>query len=477
MAKIIIADDDPSMVSVLVEVLKGARHEVYPSANAQKAFQLVRDKSPDLVLTDIEMPEGIPSGLQLLKDIKEFNRAIPVIVVTGQSTAEREIEALRSGAYDYIKKPFRVDEVLKRVEHALFQEKAAHALQENAALKQQLRDKFSFDNIVGKSAPMEAVFRMIERVANTDSTVLIVGESGTGKELVAKALHFNSRRAAMPFVPINCGALPEQLLESELFGHRKGAFTGAVFDRNGLFQEADGGTIFLDEVSSMSTALQSKLLRVLQEKEVRRVGDNVSSKVDVRVLAATNEPLEERIKQGKFREDLYYRLNVITIALPPLRERRDDIPLIANAFLRRLGAKNNRQYSITPEAMRLLEAHTWQGNVRELENVLERGAVLSENGVITSENLPVAVLGFSATQPAAATGAEVSLRPAAANFSQQLIPLDIFVADQERAYIQAVINKFGGSKEKAANALGISLATLYRKLKPAPPPPAPAPLH
>jgi DNA-binding NtrC family response regulator len=476
MAKIIIADDDPSMVSVLAEVLKGAHHEVFPSANAQKAFQLVRDKSPDLVLTDIEMPEGIPSGLQLLKDIKELNNTIPVIVVTGQSTAEREIEALRSGAYDYIKKPFRVDEVLKRVEHAVFQQKAVHALQENAALKQQLRDKFSFDNIVGKSAPMEAVFRMIERVANTDSTVLIVGESGTGKELVAKALHFNSRRAAMPFVPVNCGALPEQLLESELFGHRKGAFTGAVFDRNGLFQEADGGTIFLDEVSSMSTALQSKLLRVLQEKEVRRVGDNATTKVDVRVLAATNEPLEDKIRLGKFREDLFYRLNVITIPLPPLRDRRDDIPLIADAFLRRLSTKNNRQFSVTPDAMRLLEAHSWQGNVRELENVLERGAVLSENGVITPENLPASLLGFSAPQSSAAAGQEFSPRPAAPTFGDQLIPLDTFVADQERAYIQAVINKMGGSKEKAAQALGVSLATLYRKLKPAAPPPAPAPL-
>jgi DNA-binding NtrC family response regulator len=465
MAKIIIADDDPSMVSVLAEVLKANRHEVFPCNNASKGFQLVRDTSPDLVLTDIEMPEGIPSGLQLLRDIKEFNRTIPVIVITGQSTTEREIEALRCGAYDYIKKPFRVDEVLKRVEHAVFQQKAVHALQENAALRQQLREKFSFDNIIGRSAAMEAVFRMIERIANTDSTVLIVGESGTGKELVAKALHFNSRRAAMPFVPVNCGALPDQLLESELFGHRKGAFTGAVFDRNGLFEEADGGTIFLDEVSSMSNALQSKLLRVLQEKEVRRVGDNTTSKVDVRVLAATNEPLEERVKQGRFREDLFYRLNVITIPLPPLRERRDDIALIANAFLRKLSAKNHCQYSITPEAMRLLETHRWPGNVRELENVLERSAILSENGIITPETLPPSLFGFAVPQIAA--GDDNGSRPPDASLPDQLLPLDHFVANQERAYIQAVINRMGGSKEKAAHALGISLATLYRKLKPA----------
>jgi transcriptional regulator with PAS, ATPase and Fis domain len=319
---------------------------------------------------------------------------------------------------------------------------------------------------------MQEVFRMIKRVADTDSTVLIMGESGTGKELVAKALHYNSRRHAMPFLAINCGALPENLLESELFGHRKGSYTGAVFDLNGLFQEADGGTILLDEVTSMSAALQSKLLRVLQEKEVRRVGDNTTTKVDVRVLAATNEPLEKKITEGKFREDLFYRLNVISIPLPALRDRRDDIPLIAENFLRRLGANANKIFKIAPDAMEVLMAYSWPGNVRELENVLERGAVLCEEGVICRDDLPTVVVEKSnvprpiaPTQPTAAAQARLAPPVPSFNDLDNFMLLDEFVSQQERSYITAVLKKFGDNKEKAAEALGVSLATLYRKLK------------
>ncbi|MEI6085824.1 MAG: sigma-54 dependent transcriptional regulator, partial [Verrucomicrobiota bacterium] len=274
MLKILVVEDDPNMVSVLSEVLRDERRQVITASSAERAIELVKKDAPDLILADIEMPEGKPRGLELLRQVKDHNRNIPVVMITGNASKDRAIEALRLGAQDFIEKPFRIDELVRRVETALFQQQAVRALQENAELKTQLKEKFCFDNIIGRSACMEAVFRMIRRVANTDSTVLVLGESGTGKELVARALHFNSRRANLAFVAVNCAALPEHLLESELFGHRKGAFTDAAFDKVGLFQHADGGTIFLDEVGSMPLSLQTKLLRFLQDKELRRVGDN-----------------------------------------------------------------------------------------------------------------------------------------------------------------------------------------------------------
>ena len=273
MAKILVTDDDPAMVAVLSEMLTEIGHQVIPAGSADRGFELVKEQSPDLAIVDIEMPEGKPTGLELLQQIKEYNRSLPVLMITGYATKQRVVTALRAGAQDFIEKPFRLDELTKRIETALFQRKAVQALQENVQLKKQLRDKFSFDNLIGQSAVMQSVFRMIERVADTDATVLILGDSGTGKELVARALHYNSRRAAMPFVAISCSALPEHLLESELFGHRRGAFTGAAFDKVGLFQHADGGTIFLDEIGTMATGLQSKLLRFLQDRQLRRVGD------------------------------------------------------------------------------------------------------------------------------------------------------------------------------------------------------------
>ena len=293
----------------------------------------MKESAPDLVLSDIEMPEGKPMGLKLLQQIKEYNRSIPVVMITGQGTKERAVQALRAGAQDFIEKPFQIDELVKRLDNALLQQKAVHALEENVELRRQLQDKFRFDSMIGSSPRMESVYRLIERVANTESTVLILGESGTGKELVARALHYNSRRAAMPFVAVNCSALPEHLLESELFGHRKGAFTGAAFDKMGLFQHADGGSILLDEIGSMAPSLQSKLLRFLQDRELRRVGDTDTIKVDVRVLAATNEPLQQKMLDKTFREDLFYRISVIPVQLPALRERVEDIPLLVNHFI------------------------------------------------------------------------------------------------------------------------------------------------
>ena len=307
---------------------------------------------------------------------------------------------MKNGAFDYLEKPFKVDELKLCVQRALSYNAA---VSETAYLRKQLKKKYEFSQIIGNAPKMQEVFKMIERVANTDSTILVLGESGTGKELVARALHFNSRRQFAPFVPVNCSALPENLLESELFGHRRGSFTGAISDKKGLFEEADGGTIFLDEVGSMSAMLQSRLLRVLQEREVRRVGENTPIYVNVRVVAASNEPLEKRIKEGSFREDLYYRLNVIAIPLPSLRERRDDIPLLVAHFLKgKVNDRANRPVQMTRQAMEILCAHDWPGNVRELENAIERAATLCEGNIIQAGDLPPSLLASVKTaQPGA----------------------------------------------------------------------------
>ena len=478
MAKILIAEDDPSMVAVLVEVLKELNHEVITANSAERALDLVKQHGPDLVLTDIEMPEGQPKGLELLRSIKEHDRLIPVIVLTGYATKERAVAALRAGAQDFIEKPFRIDELHKRVENALVQRKAMQLISENAALKNQLRDKFRFDNIVGNSPRMEAVYRMMERVANTDVTILILGESGTGKELVAKALHYNSRRAAMPFVAVNCVALPEHLLESELFGHRKGAFTGAAFDKVGLFQYADGGTIFLDEIGSMALGLQSKLLRFLQDHELRRVGDTETIKVDVRIITATNESLQKRLDEKLFREDLFYRISVIPIELPPLRDRTTDIPLLAQFFLQTIAQRNGTAVpALSEEVLAVLQAYRWPGNVRELQNAMERAAALCDGGVITLRDLPERVLqGVGKEVPApvpvpSSARLDAALAEKVAGASQWTLSttpqtLKEFAHQQEIQYIEQAIAANGGDKEKAAAMLDVSMATLYRKLAP-----------
>jgi DNA-binding NtrC family response regulator len=478
MARILVVDDEPSMVSVLYEVLKDQRHEVVTAGNAERAFELIKQQSPDLVLADIEMPEGKASGLTLLRQTKEFNRSIPVLMITANATKERAIQALRAGAEDFIEKPFRNDELVKRVETALFHQKAVHALQENAELRNQLREKFRFENFVGTSPRMEPVYHMIERVADTDSTILILGESGTGKELVAKALHYNSRRAAMPFVAINCAALPEHLLESELFGHRKGAFTGAAFDKVGLFQHADGGTIFLDEIGSMALGLQSKLLRFLQDKELRRVGDTETIKVDVRVVAATNVPLQDKLKEKTFREDLYYRISVIPIQLPPLREKAEDIPLLIHHFAQTITQRSGTPPPTVPDdVMAVLKAYSWPGNVRELQNAMERACALCDGGIIALKDLPERILEAAGKSPsvtlsqATATLADSAAAEKTAGAAQAAqdftsMPLKDFVHEQEVRYIERAIQAAGGDKDKAAKMLGVSMATLYRKLAP-----------
>jgi len=372
MAKVLLVDDELTMVQMVADLLRQEGHEVLPFTNGQAAAAALTSQVPELVITDLYLDKTRPHGLELLKKAREMVPPAVVIVITAFSSIQTAKEAMKNGAFDYLEKPFKMDEFKLCVQRALSYNAA---LSETAYLRKELKRKYQFSQIVGSAPKMQGVFKMIERVADTDSTILVLGESGTGKELVARALHFNSRRQFAPFIPINCSALPENLLESELFGHRRGAFTGAISDKKGLFQEADGGTIFLDEVASMSPLLQSRLLRVLQEREVRRVGDNLPVYVNVRVVAAANEPLEARIREGRFREDLYYRLNVISIQLPSLRERRDDIPLLVAHFLKeKTSPRSQRPYKVTRQAMDLLCAHDWPGNVRELENAIERAA-------------------------------------------------------------------------------------------------------
>src|SRR5437764_1227721 len=380
MAKVLLADDEVTMVQMLAELLRGEGHEVVPFTNGNAASEAIETVAPELVITDLYLDKTRALGLDILHKARGLNAPAVVIVITGFGTIETAVEAMKKGAYDYLEKPFKLDELKLCIQRALSYNTA---ISENVYLRKQLKKKYQFSQIVGSSARMHEVFKMIERVADTDSTILILGESGTGKELVAKALHFNSRGQFAPFIPINCSALPESLLESELFGHRKGSFTGAVNDKKGLFQEAEGGTILLDEIGTMSPMLQSRLLRVLQEREVRRVGDNTPIYVNVRVVAATNEPLEKRIKEGTFREDLYYRLNVISIQLPGLRERRDDIPILVAHFLKgKVSRQTNRPLQLTRHTMEILCAYDWPGNVRELENAVVRAATLCEGEVI-----------------------------------------------------------------------------------------------
>ncbi|MDB6059481.1 MAG: Two component, sigma54 specific, transcriptional regulator, Fis family, partial [Verrucomicrobiales bacterium] len=326
MAKVLLLDDEITMLQMVTELLRSDGHEVFPFSNFEAACEAMEAQRPDLVITDLYTDKNKNAyGLEMVQKARSLTPPATVIMITGFATIETAVDAMKKGAFDYLAKPFKVDDFKMAVRRAL---SYSEAVSENVYLRKQLKKKYQFNQLIGTSVKMQEVFKMIERVADTDSTVLILGESGTGKELIARALHFNSRRQFAPFVPINCSALPENLLESELFGHRKGAFTGAINDKKGLFQEADGGTIFLDEIGTMPAVLQSRLLRVLQEKEVRRVGDNVPMTVNVRVLAATNETLETRIKEGTFREDLFYRLNVIPIHMPSLREHKDDIPLL-----------------------------------------------------------------------------------------------------------------------------------------------------
>ena len=450
MARILIIDDDPAMVSVISDICQERGHQTVAYASGQKALENLATHAPQLVISDLRMDKV--GGLDILRECREVLPQTPVILITAYKTVETALEAMKLGAYDYITKPFKVDELQLTIQRALDNQSL---VRENRNLRQIVKEKYRFENIIGTSGKMQEIYNLIAKVADTDSTILIQGESGTGKELVARALHFNSTRQHQPFVAINCSALPENLLESELFGHKKGSFTGAVQDKIGLFEEAEGGTIFLDEVNSMAQPLQTKLLRVLQERQIRRVGDTKSVPINVRVLAATNEVLGEKIKGGNFREDLYYRLAVIPIEMPALRERPDDIPLLVSHFLQKNAAQTATEpKKIDPKAVDMLAGYRWPGNVRELENAVERACALCDDGTIRITDLPPQVVRHASAPTIEHTGT----LPVGQT-------LDEYIRDQERRYIEETIKFNGNSREKAAKMLGISMATLYRKLE------------
>jgi two-component system, NtrC family, response regulator AtoC len=441
--QILAVDDDSVACDLLREVLEQEGYAVNTATTGQAALQLVREVPFDLALIDIRMPDI--SGIEVLKALKRANPQMPVLMLTAYSSMDTTIEAIREGAYDYLSKPCKMEELTITVKRALEQ---YQLLRENQYFRQELREKYKFENIVGTTPAMLAVYKTVARLVDSKATVLIEGESGTGKELIARAIHFNGSRAERPFVAVECASLAESLLESELFGHVRGAFTGAVETKRGLFEIADGGTIFLDEIAEISLGLQAKLLRVLQEHEIRRVGGTQPIQLDVRVIAATNKNVEALVKAGRFREDLFYRLNVVMLHLPPLRQRQEDIPLLANHFLRKYSEVNHKLIShITPEAMASLCAYHWPGNVRELDHTIERAVTLTMNNALLPADLPprlqqqTDVLHLGTAHP--------------------LLTLE----ELEKQHIQTVLHATEGNKKRAAQILGINRRSLYRMAK------------
>ena len=384
---LLIVDDEASLRDFLTIVFENEGWQIEAAPTLADARAAVQRNEPDVILCDLMLPDG--SGIDFLRDVKMQNPSVAVVMITAHTSTKSAVDALKAGATDYIAKPFDIEELKVIVAKAVERKELED---ENLHLRSALEERFTFSNIIGRSPKMQEIFSIVQRIAKTSSTVLISGESGTGKELIARAIHYNSGRRGK-FVSINCGALPETLLESELFGHERGAFTGAIREKRGLFHEADRGTIFLDEIGETSTAMQIKLLRVLQDRVVRRVGSNTETNVDVRVIAATNRDLSESIREGTFREDLFYRINVIPIALPPLRQRREDIPLLVEHFIAKFcSALGVPQKRISSDAMRAIEKYHWPGNVRELENVVERMIALELSDILTTKSLPEAVL-------------------------------------------------------------------------------------
>jgi DNA-binding NtrC family response regulator len=440
--KILVVDDDEAMCQFLSIMLKKEGYEVTTVRDGQSAIEKVKEDGYDVVITDIKMP-GM-DGIKVLEGVKAVDPSVPVIIMTGYASQNSAIEAVNKGAFQYLEKHASNDEVKIVVRNAIEMKKVQN---QNVFLKRQLRKWHDNKEIIGSSEEMANVFRTIEKVADTDSTILIYGESGTGKELIAKEIHYRSGRANASFVSINCGALPKDLLESNLFGHVRGSFTGAVKDQDGLLKVAEGGSFFLDEVSEMLPATQVKLLRALQEREIIPVGGNKPIKIDVRLIAATNADLERMVTEGKFRADLFYRLNVIPLRLPPLRERRDDIPLLVDHFLKKL-SRGEPLKVVSKECMELLSAYDWPGNVRELENVIERAHVLDENGALSPEDLPDKVRDRNARR-----GSLVIDSP------------NMTLEELEREYVIKVLAYTGWQKKKASELLGINPSTLYRKLQ------------
>lgn len=439
--RVAIVDDDPEMGRVVGDLLTEEGYRVSQYLSAADALVKFKTETPHILITDHKMKDI--DGLMFLRKVQSDYPAVVSIMMTAFGSIETAIEAMKLGAYHYIVKPFKNEELSLLVERA--SEKVS-LKQENTLLKKELNKSFTLESIIGKSAAITSVFELVKVVASASANVLITGESGSGKELVARALHTSGPRKNKAFIPLNCTALPEQLLESELFGHIKGSFTGAIADKKGLFEEANGGTLFLDEIGDMSLQLQAKLLRVLQDKQIRAVGGNTLKTIDVRIIAATHRDLKIMVKDGKFREDLYYRLNVVPIRVPPLRERTEDIPLLVESFINKFALRNNSKIQgVTPEAMSLLMAHPWPGNVRELENVVERAIVLSTGTMIEKS----VVLGSA-------------LEEAQQNIDQLHADRPTLEKLEER-YIKLIMSEVHNKKDEAAEILGVSRRTLYRK--------------
>ncbi|HEX9125366.1 MAG TPA: sigma-54 dependent transcriptional regulator [Methylomirabilota bacterium] len=451
--RVVIVDDEPDMVENCARILGRVGYQCFTTTEPARALALLEEERPDLLITDLKMP-GM-DGMELLKRARETDPTLPVIVITAFATIESAVAAVKEGATDYLPKNFSVEHLRLAAERALRQ----RTLQvENRNLREQLQETFGLESIIGRSDSMARVFELVKKAARSEANILVVGESGTGKELIARAIHANSPRAAQPFVPVDCASLPENLLESELFGHEKGAFTGAVRTKPGLMEVADHGTLFLDEIAELPVGLQVKLLRALQERQVRRVGGTALVDVDVRLVSATNRDLRDATVKGQFREELYYRVNVIAIQLPPLRERAGDVRLLARAFLTRYG--QDRIRGIADDAMAALERYRWPGNVRELQNVVERACALADGDTVTRRDLPDHVLGVGAVMPLASapataspeTGTDLPLKDAK----------DRWMAVLEASYLREILERHDGNISAAAKAAGIDRKTFHR---------------
>ena len=442
-SSILLIDDDDSLRRVMEFSLTEAGHRVRAAASGEDGLRLFEQETFDVVITDITMP-GM-SGMEVLAKVRQREADIPVIIITAYGTIESAVEAMKQGAFDYITKPVSRDELRLTLEKAI---RMRRLEKENVELRAEVTDRYRFESIIGSSGKMKEVLDLAGRVAVSDASLLITGESGTGKELLARGVHFNSRRAAGPFVAVNCAAIPEALIESELFGHVKGSFTGAVKDKEGKFELADGGTLFLDEIGDLRIDLQAKILRALQEREVDRVGGGKPASVDVRVIAATNKDIERAVKEGVFREDLYYRLNVITLFIPPLRERKEDIPLLASYFLKKFN--KDADVRVDAGALSALTSYGWPGNVRELENVIERASVLRRGALITPDELPEKLKKD---------------KPGVEDIILNLPEQGISLEDLEKSLIIKALDKHKGNQTRAAEYLKITRPTLIYRME------------
>jgi two-component system response regulator PilR (NtrC family) len=448
--KILVVDDEKSMCEFLEIMLKKDGYEVTSTTSGEEALELLDKNLYSMVLTDVKMP-GV-NGFEVLRKSKEVSPDTVVIMITAYGSPEGAVTAIKEGAYDYVTKPFRVEEVKLTIKKSL---ERSNLIRENIRLRQAVEERYKFWNLIGKSPKMQRVYELVEKVSQTKANVLITGESGTGKELVAKAIHYNSARKDQSFVTLNCGAIPENLLESELFGHMKGSFTGAIANKRGLLEMAAGGTLFMDEIGELPLPLQVKLLRVIQEREFKRVGGTEDIKVDVRIISASNQDLQQKVAQGGFREDLFYRLNVIQIKLPPLRERKEDIPLLVNHFVRKYSAETGKEIQgISPEALELLLGYDFAGNVRELENIIERSITLETSPMITERHIRSYLNERMISKS----------MPPTLEIPEEGIDLNKVVEDLEKAFILKALEHTEGIKKKAAELLGMNFRAMRYKL-------------